>query len=96
MAIPDKLENALYALQGVLIFARSLAYDLATECATDKDRKKAKDIADLLDVAEYLPRLIAKDPEETDNFRGHLAETAQRYPCEFILQRFDDPIPCKW
>jgi hypothetical protein len=97
MAIHGRLENALYALQGLLICARSMAYDLADERIDANKPSKAKELADLLDTAEYLPRLIANDADETDNFRGHLASAAHRFRCShLVLDRFDNPIPPKW
>ena len=86
MIAPNKLNNALYALQGVLIRARSFA----------AEANKAKDLAALLDYAENLPRLIARKEDETENFRIILQEVAQRYQCAFVLQRFDEPISSEW
>jgi hypothetical protein len=59
MIRPDKLSSALYTLQGVLIRARTLAYGSGTP----------QQLASLLDDAEYLPRLIARESDETDRFR---------------------------
>jgi len=81
MITPDKLPNALYALQDVLIRARSLANEPA----------KAKELAALLDYAEHLPRLIANQTDETNNFRAILKDVGDRYQCVFVLQRYDEP-----
>lgn len=86
MITPEKCSNAFYALQGILIRARSLALD----------PEQAITVAELLDYAENLPRLMASQSEETSNFRAILAEVAERYQCAFILQRFDDLIPAVW
>jgi len=82
----DKLPGALYALQGVLIQARFLANDPSN---------KAEVVA-LLDYAEHLPRLIATQADETENFRAVLVEIAGRYKCGFVLQRFDQPVSTNW
>lgn len=80
----DKLDNALYALQGVLIFARKMAYE----------NKAHKEIADILDTAEYLPYLIFNDRDETENFRNHLLDIVDKYGCHICLERFDGSV--KW
>jgi len=78
----DKFENALYALQELLIFARSMAYA----------KKPYKEIADILDTAEYLPYLIMNDKDETERFRMHLQNMADKYGCYNCLENFDDLI----
>jgi hypothetical protein len=75
----DKFENALYALQNVLVFARAMAYK----------GKAHKDIADILDSAEYLPYLIANEKDETENFRSHLLSIADKHGCYSCIERFD-------
>ena len=86
MIRPNKLSNALYALQGVLIRARTMAYE-------DAPRKQ---LADLLDTAELLPSLIASEVDETESFRGWMAEVSSRHRCAFVLERFDEPPPANW
>lgn len=86
MIRPEKVPNALYALQGVLVRARTMAYEGAP----------GEELADLLDTAEILPRFIASEEDETDRFRQHLEEVAKRHRCAFVLQRFDEPVPSKW
>jgi hypothetical protein len=78
----DKLNNALYALQSVLIFARQMAYE----------GKAHKEIANILDSAEYLPYLIANEKDETENFRNHLLNIADKYGCHSCIERFDNLI----
>lgn len=86
MIAPHKSANALYALQGVLIRARSLA----------NEPNKSRELFALLDNAEHLPRLIANDRDETSNFRNLLEEIGARYQCAFVLQRFDEIAPSDW
>ena len=83
MIEPEKVENALYALQGVLIQARKMAYD----------ESQQERLAELLDYAEELPRLIASPKDATEAFRTALSEIAEDYGCEFILDRFDTALP---
>jgi len=86
MIPPNQLPSALYALQGVLIKARQMAY-----CGAP-----SMEIADILDSAENLPRLIASETDETDRFRRCLVAIAEKHKCAFILQRFDEPGPLSW
>ena len=80
MIKPEKLSNALHALNAILIRARTMAYD-AVEHAR---------IAEVLDVAEYLPPLIADAADRTDEFREQVAGLAERFPeMSFALERFD-------
>ena len=83
----DKVRNANYALHGVLIKARFMA---------NQEDASPKQIATLLDAAEYLPQLIDSRMDETETFRKALAEIAERYQCRYVLQRFDDPMPERW
>lgn len=75
-----KINNALSALQGLIIHGRKMAYD-----GEDLVR-----IAALLDYAEYLPSLILSKEDETDRYREVLATAAERFQCGFILERFDE------
>ncbi len=75
----DKFENALYALQNVLVFARTMAYKGKTH----------KEIADILDSAEYLPYLVVSEKDETENFRNHLLSIADKHGCHSCIERFD-------
>ncbi len=83
MITPEKLRNAFYAMQALLIHARFLAYK----------PDKAKQVVDMLDSAEYLPWLMACQSDETVRFREVLESVSKRYGCAYILQRFDDPVP---
>lgn len=80
----EKVPNAFYALQGVIIRARLMALT------------SSEGVADLLDYAEMLPRFIASDEDQTEKFRAYLDEIAERYKCAYVLERFDEPIPPAW
>jgi hypothetical protein len=82
----DKLPGALYSLHGVLVMARQMAYTGSPGAA----------IADILDTAEMLPRLIACETNETDQFRRYLDHIAEKYKRAFVLQYFDEPAPPNW
>jgi hypothetical protein len=86
MIKPEKLPNALYALHGVLIQARAMAYRGVPAAA----------LADILDDAELLPRLLASQVDETDKFRMYLEEMARKHQAMFVVQRFDQPAPHTW
>jgi hypothetical protein len=86
MIAPNKLQNALRALHGVLIVARQMAYTKAPGAA----------MADILDSVEILPSLIASEMDETDQFRLYLASIAEKHKCVFVLQYFDEPVPPNW
>lgn len=87
MVREDKLNNALAALNTVLVIARSMAYE----------RRTYEEIADVLDVAKYLPRLLAEPVDQTDHFRGIIADLSaidQRF--NIAVERFDDPQLGRW
>jgi hypothetical protein len=83
----DRLGNALYALNAVLVLARHMA----------QTKRDSADIARVLDVAEYLPRLMSEPEDATTEFREQLVGLATDYP-EFALavERFDKPLPTSW
>lgn len=83
----DKLGHALYALNGLLVLARHMAYS----------GRPGGEIADVLDVAEYLPRLMADGGDKTDEFHRQLTWLAEKY-AEFsiVVQRFEGPLPERW
>jgi hypothetical protein len=82
----EKSQNALRALNHVLVLARKMAYD----------RVDQKEIADVLDISEYLPCLLADERDKTSAFRACLGDLAARWP-DFgtALEVFDGP-PLKW
>lgn len=79
MITPDKQENALAAINAVLVLARSLARE-----------GKSAEVADVLDVAEYLPMLMLEPADRTSEFREQLVGLATKRP-KFALavERFD-------
>jgi hypothetical protein len=88
----EKLDNALFALQGVLICARDLAYRSAKNGGTTV----VAELADILDRAEYLPFLIASTDDETAAFRKALEAIADRHGCRTAVTRFDGDVPTGW
>lgn len=82
----EKSQNALRAMNHVLVLARKMAYD----------RVDQNEIAAVLDVAEYLPRLLADEHDRTSDFRSNIADLARHWP-DFgsALELFDDPN-VKW
>lgn len=86
MIPPERTGSALYALNSVLTRARADAYHAGV-----------KDVADVLDVAEYLVRLLAIDLDATEDFRAHLVSIAQKHPEYGIaVDRFDRTPPDRW
>jgi hypothetical protein len=83
---PDKVNNALYALQGVLVQARFMAHQ----------GESHHKLAEILDAAEYLPFLIVNKTDETDHFRGCIADIATKFKCAYVLNKFDEPTPPGW
>jgi hypothetical protein len=81
------MEHALYALNTVLVLARHMA----------AAGEKGADVADVLDIAEYLLRLIAVVEDRTVEFREQLAGLRDKYK-QFALavDRFDGTIPPRW
>lgn len=80
MIAPEKVANALHALNAVLVTARLMAYE-----REDHDK-----IANVLDVAEYLPMLMLEAADRTAEFRGQLEGlTAEDARFGFALERFD-------
>ena len=80
----DFRNRALYALQGVLIDLRSIACQEGDYAI----------LADGLDVAEHLVRLIARQDES--EFRNHLEELSERHGFSGS-DRFDrEPTPSRW
>jgi hypothetical protein len=83
----DRLQNALWALHTVLVIARHMA----------ASGTRSVDLAEVLDVAEYLPGLIAASEDNTQEYRSQLELLSDRYPDTSIaLERFDRvPVP-RW
>ncbi len=72
----EKLVPALKALQGVLIRARSMAYDKEDHAL----------IAEILDYAEELPALIACEEDKTNEFVASIEEVSEKFKCGFVMQ----------
>lgn len=81
-----KYQNALRAINHVLVLARKMAYD----------RVDQKEIADVLDVAEYLPRLLADEQDQTSAFRDCLGDLAARWPNFGSALELFDGSALKW
>jgi hypothetical protein len=80
MIADGRLNDALYALNAVLVQARFMAFE----------QRPHEIIAQVLDEAELLPMLIARKDDTTDEFRAHLEELIridEAFSC--ALQRFD-------
>lgn len=83
----EKMGNALYALNAVLVVARQYALTSRTAAET----------AGILDTAEHLPRLMAEAEDRTDIFRAHLVTLAGKHvELGLALDRFDRPLPPRW
>ncbi len=79
MIRPEKYLPALTALQQILVRARYLA----------REREQLDKLVDLLDAAEYLPRLIADAADRTEDFADWVKEISDRYPyCRNIYVEF--------
>ena len=78
MIPPEKHENAMAAVNAVLVLARELALE-----------SRAADVGQVLDVAEYLSVLMLDPGDKTAEFREQLVGLAERMP-EFVwaLERF--------
>ena len=80
MIRPEKYENALRALNAVLVWARQMAYEKASQ----------EQLAEVLDVAEELPTLFIQKEDMTDYFRQALQGLAEKYPgFGLAVERFD-------
>jgi hypothetical protein len=80
MVRAEKLNGALYAINGILIIARLMAYE--------NDRHER--IAELLDIAELLPMLLRDSKDNTEFFRELLVGCSEQFPkTTLALQRFD-------
>lgn len=81
-----KVQNSLKALNLLLVATRRMA----------NNQQAYVDLAVILDVLEYLPRLLADPRDQTQAFRGCIDDLAKRFP-EFrsALEAFDAPN-LKW
>jgi hypothetical protein len=80
MIAAGKLNDALYALNAVLVQARTMAFEQVPH----------QTLARVLDVAELLPMLIARKDDTTAEFRSHLEDLVRiEEGFGVALQRFD-------
>jgi hypothetical protein len=81
MITESKLNNALYALNAVLVQIRLMAFE----------QRPHETLARVLDEAEVLPTLIARRDDTTSEFRAHLEELVGIDEAfAHALQRFDE------
>jgi hypothetical protein len=81
-----KFENAMYAMQGLLVKARDMAYK-------NEDNEK---LARLLDYLEYLPKLVATPEDKTDVFTSVICEIVEVFELNYIGERYNNKIPEVW
>ncbi len=80
MIAQDKMKPALFALNAVLVHARTMAFEEAPHAT----------LAKVLDIAEVLPMLVARPDDTTREFRLHLESLVsidERFSS--ALRRFD-------
>jgi hypothetical protein len=82
----ERHQNALRAMNRVLVLARSMAYE----------RLPHEEIASVLDVVEYLPRLLADERDQAAAFRGCLEDLAARWPLFGDALEVFDRSPMSW
>lgn len=83
----EKMSNALYAIHTVLVLARGMAYE----------GRSGTEIAEVLDTAEYLPRLLAVSDDQTEQFRRFLVDLAGKHTSlQLAVDRFDKTAPLSW
>ena len=81
----NRLGNALYALQGLILKAKMWAYE-----GVDSDR-----IARLLEQAEHVPSLIARNDHTRDTFLRFLERVSSDFDCPGVVDRFHR-TPERW
>lgn len=84
----DKVNNALWAMNGLLLQSHALA-------CNHHDHEV---LAEVFDFAEYLPNLMASPEDHTDEFRYFLEGISRAHPAfQIVLERFDaDSPPAGW
>jgi hypothetical protein len=87
MIAKEKEHQALFALNAVLILARDMAYR----------QMSVQVIADVLDVAEYLPMLMLETKDRTEQFRAQLVGLAEKLSqFQLAVSRFDgEAVPAR-
>lgn len=79
MLTDEKQANAIKVIQQLVIFGRKMAYDKVSH----------EKIAALLDDIEYLPVLMLKSEDVTDEFRKYIEDIAVEHNLGMILGMFD-------
>jgi len=80
MIAKDKFTDALYALNAVLVQARTMSFERVTY----------ETIVEVLDMAEVLPMLMARKEDTTEEFRRYLEDLVRiDEGFTYALQRFD-------
>lgn len=78
MIAPERMNDALHAIQMLIVQARQAAFDA-----------DAKEAGALLDDAEWLPSLLRDNIDQTREFQLALEGIAQKHPqCRYILEQF--------
>ena len=87
MIDPEKSDQALQALHRVLVETRLMALD----------GEPTSDIAEVLDWAELLPRLIATEGDKTEEFRDTLEAIVEKNSrFTHAVRAFARPQPVRW
>ena len=80
MIRPDKYENALWALNAVLVWIRKMTYEKAGY----------KLLGDVLEVVEVLPHVSLRQGDTTDSFRESLQRLATKDSrFNVVIEKFD-------
>lgn len=83
----EKKDQALHALHRILTSARTMALE-----AQPSER-----IAEVLDWAELLPRLLAAPEDKTSEYRDTLEAITEKQPeLQHILSAFDRSERVRW
>ncbi|XXT19699.1 hypothetical protein WME94_56715 [Sorangium sp. So ce429] len=73
-------KNALYAINEILVRARTMAFE----------GEAHEKLANLLDAAEELPMLMAREEDTTNEFRSALEGLAAKHPeLQVALDKFE-------
>lgn len=87
MVCVEKRDQALQALHRVLTGARKMALE----------EQPPSRIAEVLDWAEVLPRLLAAPDDQTARFRDALEAICEKQPeLRHVLAAFDRNEPARW
>ena len=82
----DKYQNALHSLNSILTRARWMAREA-----------NARELAELLDAAEILPKYIAQPEDATEDFRATVEGISQQFDsCSHLIGQFNQDCKCAW